>query len=144
MILKYDKRRVLVFGTFDVIHPGHESFLRQAREQGGFLIASIARDSFVMKKKGRKPVHHEQERLRHLKESGLVDLALLSDSTTGTYSVIEQAGADLVCFGHDQLELRDNFLEWRKRNGRNIPWIQLKAYKPEKYKSSLINKTGSP
>jgi len=39
----------MVFGTFDVFHKGHESFLRQAYCYGDFLVAVVARDKTVAK-----------------------------------------------------------------------------------------------
>ena len=39
----------MVFGTFDVIHPGHRFFLEQAALKGDRLVAVIARDEFVNK-----------------------------------------------------------------------------------------------
>ena len=46
-------KTVMAFGTFDLMHPGHEYFLRQAKKRGDYLIAVIARDSTVKKLKGK-------------------------------------------------------------------------------------------
>jgi len=137
-------RTVLVFGTFDVIHPGHISFLRQARSHGDRLVVSVARDRFVLRKKDRVPVHSEQQRLAMIRETGLVDEAYLSDPVPGTYSIVERIEPDIVCFGHDQHELQHNFDAWQKAGGRSIPTATLEAYKPEKYKSSKLNRASNP
>jgi FAD synthetase len=136
-------KRVLIFGTFDVIHPGHINFLKQARAVGDYIIASIARDDFVSKKKGRKPIHDELERLNHIRESGLVDEAYLSDAIPGTYSLVRRLKPDVVCFGHDQRELEENFRFWQRVQKLSIPTVTLKAYRPEKYKSSRLNQVDS-
>ena len=47
------RKRVLVFGTFDLLHQGHRYFLTQARRFGDTLIAVVARDEFVEERKGR-------------------------------------------------------------------------------------------
>ncbi|HEY4500387.1 MAG TPA: adenylyltransferase/cytidyltransferase family protein, partial [Candidatus Paceibacterota bacterium] len=47
-------KRVMVFGTFDILHPGHLYFLRAAKKLGDYLIVSLARDVNVRKIKGRK------------------------------------------------------------------------------------------
>ncbi|MCK5249408.1 MAG: adenylyltransferase/cytidyltransferase family protein, partial [Spirochaetaceae bacterium] len=38
-------KTVLVFGTFDVIHPGHQWFLRNAARHGDRLVAVVSRDT---------------------------------------------------------------------------------------------------
>ena len=130
--------KALVFGTFDVIHPGHLSFLRQAHGKDNYVVASIARDRFVETFKGRRPLHSEEERLASILETGLVDEAYLSDEELGTYSVISRIRPDIIYFGHDQELLRDNLREWLKQNGIDIPTRTLKAFKPDIYKSSKI------
>ncbi len=138
-----DMKKVLVFGTFDVIHPGHISFLKQAREVGDFVIASVARDDFVFQKKGRKPLHGEEERLKNIVESGMVEDADLSDRVPGTYDIVRRRKPDAVCFGHDQNELEKNFKNWLAAEHLQIPTVKLRAYQPEKYKSSKLNRVDS-
>jgi len=41
---KIKKKKVMVFGTFDIFHPGHRSFLNQAKKYGNYLIVVVARD----------------------------------------------------------------------------------------------------
>ena len=107
---------------------------------GDFLIASVARDAFVLKTKGGKPVHSEQERLRHLLHIGLVDEASLSDTVPGTYSIVLRSKPDIVCFGHDQVALRENLTSWLRNQDLHLQTCTLKAYRPEKYKSSKLNR----
>lgn len=131
---------VLVFGTFDVIHPGHEYFLQQAALLGDHLVAVIARDQFVVNTKNRKPVHNEDERISHILECGLVDEAFLSDRVTGTFSIVEKINPQIVCFGHDQIRLGESFNKWMKMNGKEIKTATIAPYKREKYSSTLRNK----
>ncbi len=132
-------RTVLVFGTFDVVHPGHRFFLEQARKRGDRLVASIARDAFVARFKRKRPVHDENERLKHVLETGLVDEATLSDEATGTYSVIERVRPDVVCLGHDQEALRGDLLAWLEARGLRLEVETLNAFEPQRYKSSILN-----
>ena len=136
-------KKVLVFGTFDVIHPGHISFLKQARELGDFLVVSVARDDFVQRKKRRRPVHGEEERKKNILKSGLVDDADLSDRVQGTYQIVRSRKPDIVCFGHDQYELERDFKEWLLAEQIKIHTVTLRAYQPDKYKSSKLNQVDS-
>ncbi len=131
-------KRVLVFGTFDVLHPGHLNFLKQARSYGSWLIVSVARDTFVRSIKGREPLHNEGRRITNVLETGLVDEAHLSDSTIGTYGIIKKTHPDVVCLGHDQEQLMKDLKRWLKEHQLTIETAVMKPYFPEKYKSSKI------
>ena len=48
-------KKVLIAGTFDIIHPGHINLIKQAKEFGDFLVVVIARDKNVIKAKGKQP-----------------------------------------------------------------------------------------
>ncbi len=130
---------MLVFGTFDVVHPGHIYFLQQARKHGDRLVASIARDSFVKRFKGRPPVHGENERLRHVLNTGLVDEALLSDEEQGTYSAVRRLRPEVICLGHDQEALGENLLAWMRAHGVEAVVETIDALEPSRYKSSILN-----
>ena len=131
----------LIFGTFDVIHPGHINFLQQARKRGDRLVASIARDAFVERFKGKKPEHSEGQRLQHIRETGLVDEAYLSDDIPGTYSLIQRIHPQVICIGHDQHQLQDNLENWLATHEGNVELVNMEPYKPEIFKSSKIKMT---
>lgn len=131
---------VLVFGTFDVIHPGHRYFLEQAGQLGDRLIAVIARDKFVEKAKNRKPVHNEKERISHILNSGLVDEAFLADEVTGTYEIVERTSPQVVCFGHDQDMLAESFRQWLTIKDLKIEIETIAPFKRDQYSSTLRNK----
>jgi FAD synthetase len=137
-------KKVLVFGTFDLLHPGHLSFLRQAKRKGSRLIASIARDEYVRERKHREPCRHDYERLTRVLETGLVDEAYLSDEELGSFAIVERCRPDVVCFGHDQDLLRKHLLEWIATRGESIgcrpATFTLEAHHPERYKSSKIRR----
>jgi FAD synthetase len=129
---------VLIFGTFDVVHPGHIHFLRQAKQRGDRLVASIARDAFVQRFKGKKPEHSQEQRIEHIRETGLVDDAYLSDEVPGTYSLIDRIKPQVICLGHDQHLLRADLIKYLAAHGKEIELVSLEPYKPEIYKSSRI------
>ena len=42
-------KKVIVFGTFDILHQGHLDFFRQAKQYGDYLIVAVAHDENVKK-----------------------------------------------------------------------------------------------
>ncbi|MBI2427037.1 MAG: FAD synthase [Candidatus Kerfeldbacteria bacterium] len=129
---------IMVFGTFDVLHPGHIDFFVQAKELGDRLVVVVARDSNVTKIKGRPPRHTEDERLRDVKAIALVDEAVLG-SETDPYTVIETYRPATIALGYDQSHAFVDHLQ-KELTRRNLHprVIRLAAYHPDKYKSSKL------
>lgn len=132
-------KTVLVFGAFDVIHPGHIDFLKQARECGERLVVSIARDSYIKQWKGKVPIHSEETRRQYVLRTGLVDEALLGDEVPGSYTLVRRIHPDVVCLGYDQDLFRRDITAWLARHAPETSVVTLKPYKPETYKSSKLN-----
>ena len=132
-------KKVLVFGTFDGLHPGHIDFLEQAKKQGDYLIAVVARDSTVLEVKRRLPKRNETERLENLKKSGLVNEAGLG-SESGRYRVIDQIKPDVIALGYDQEAFTKDLPAALKKAGLTAKIVRLKSYQPELYHSAILNK----
>lgn len=132
-------RKVLVFGTFDIFHPGHLSFLRQARRHGDRLYAVVARDRTVLAVKKRLPIQAESERLASVKASGLVDEARLGN-LGDKYSAIKKIRPQVICLGYDQAYLTSNLAEKLASLDIEAEIIKLRPYRPDIYKSSKIRK----
>lgn len=130
--------KVLVFGTFDGLHLGHEDFLSQARELGDELVVCVAQDPVVELLKQRTPQFKLEERLRSLQSLPLVTQALAGDPELGDYACYRQVKPDLVAFGYDQTALATDFKRFQQTMGDDTPTIVLKPYQPETYKSSLL------
>jgi rfaE bifunctional protein nucleotidyltransferase chain/domain len=67
-------------GAFDIVHPGHISFLEDASRQCDFLVAIIASDRTVKEQKGaEKPYITELKRAQTIAAIGTVDAVIISD-----------------------------------------------------------------
>ena len=130
-------KTVITFGTFDIFHPGHESYLEQAKKFGDRLIAVVARDKTVLAVKGQIAKNNEQERLKVVKDSGLADEIILGN-LKDKYAVIEKYRPDVIALGYDQKvdlpELEKKLQEFKLET----KIVRLKAFKPEIYKSSKL------
>lgn len=130
--------KVLTFGTFDILHPGHEYYLKQAKEYGNELVVIVGRDETVSEIKGKYPKNKEEFRLNKIKELEFVDRARLGE-LEDPYGVIKEEKPDIICLGYDQKSFTDNLKEKIKEFKLDTKIVRLKSFKPEKYKSSLIN-----
>lgn len=128
----------MVFGTFDIFHEGHKNFLKQAKRCGDWLIVVVARDKTVSEVKGLWPKNNEKKRLKTIKKSKLAN-KVVSGYFRDKYKIIEKYKPEIICLGYDQFHFTDNLKEiLAKRGLKNIQIIRLKAFKPEKYKSSKL------
>ncbi len=135
-------KKVMVFGTFDILHPGHLYLFGEAKKLGDHLIAVVARDSTVEKMKHRKPHNSENARLEKVRECKDVDEALLGDSDD-YYRVIESYEPDVICLGYDQhsaieKSLQDELL----KRGITAKIFRIGPYKEHIYKSSKLRGGG--
>lgn len=128
----------MVFGTFDIFHEGHKSFLLQARKYGDYLIAVVARDRTVETIKGKLPRNNEKKRRKKVMNSGLADKAILG-GLRDKYAVIKKYKPDIICLGYDQMAFVDKLQKTIFSYGsKNARIKRLKSYKPEVYKSSKM------
>ncbi len=131
-------KKVMVFGTFAILHPGHLYFFNQAKKHGDYLIAVIGRDSTVEKIKGAKPKMDENARRQMVEALKIINKAVLGDKKDW-YKLIVKYKPDIICLGYDQTE-PENFREELGKRGVAAKVIRLKDYQPKKYKSSKILK----
>lgn len=131
-----EKRKVMVFGAFAILHPGHLYFFRQAKKYGGKLIVVVARDATVKKIKGFLPKLDERARRQMVGALKMVDKAILGDKVDW-YKVILKYKPDVICLGYDQTAPA-NFREELQKRGVGAKIIRLKSHKQKKYKSSKI------
>ena len=120
-------KKVMVFGTFDILHKGHLNFFSQARKYGK-LVVVVAKDKTVLEVKGKKPRNNEKKRLAKVKKHSRAILGMIKDK----YKVIEKEKPDIICLGYDQ----KSFIKGLKKF--KIKIVKLKPYMAHKYKSSKL------
>lgn len=129
----------MVFGVFDVLHPGHRSFLEQARHYGN-LIVVVARDSTVTLLKRKRPRFSERVRVAHLKrELGKSAKIILGDKVMGKYTALKRYRPNVICLGYDQdILARDLRTRMRAHTLPRILFRRLKPHKPHRFHSSVL------
>ncbi len=93
-------RKVLVGGTFELLHPGHIELLRFASRLGKLYVV-VARDSTVERVKGRRPVLDEESRLALVSSVRYVYEAFLG-SERDIMDSVERVKPDIIVLGPDQ------------------------------------------
>jgi cytidyltransferase-like protein len=129
--------RIMAFGTFDIFHEGHRSYLAQAKELGKYLIVVVARDETVLRVKSEWTKNSEEERLEVVEKSGLADEVVLG-SLENKYTVIEKYQPAVIALGYDQRLDLSELTEKLKNLKLKAEIVRLKSFQPEKYKSSKL------
>lgn len=128
---------VLVLGTFDGLHPGHEDYFRQAREHGDRLVAVVARDRTVLEVKGQLPRMGEEARRASVEASPLVDSAILGRDGD-KLAVICELKPEVIVLGYDQASFIGDLAEKLRARGLDCRVVRAEPFNPDVYKSSLL------
>lgn len=134
----------LVFGVFDLLHPGHHYFCQQAKRQNpsNSLVVVVTRDVIVKQLKSLTPTDDQETRLRNVLTIPEVDQATLGDETLGLYRCIFEYGPSLICLGHDQDGLEKDLR--RRMESGHLPPIELHrcdAYRRDLYSSTRLRQS---
>ncbi|MBI4093477.1 adenylyltransferase/cytidyltransferase family protein [Candidatus Kaiserbacteria bacterium] len=132
--------KIMVFGTFDVVHKGHESLFAQARALADdpYLIVSIARDTVATRVKGFSPRNRESVRLAAVAAHPLVDRAVLGD-IVGYINHILDEDPEIIALGYDQHgEYVDTLEDDLRKAGMRVRIVRLAPYEPDVYKTSNL------
>ncbi len=95
-------KRVLAFGVFDLLHPGHLAFLRQAKRLGDELVVVVTRDDAAELENGSRPRLTAPERVGLVAGVRWVDRAVLGDSPQRYFSVLRRLKPNTIALGYDQ------------------------------------------
>lgn len=141
MPIKKMNQKIMVFGTFDGLHPGHLNLFKQAKNlsKSSFLIVSIARDSNVFKIKGRKTRLSEKSRVELVKNSKIVDKVVLSGVKNHLPHILKES-PEIIALGYDQKAYVKNLKKDLKQAGLVVKIVRLKPYKEKIYKNTLLRK----
>jgi FAD synthetase len=125
----------MVFGTFDILHPGHEYLLREAKKLADSLVVVIARDKTVLKVKNHSPHFSEKLRVANLEKLNIADRVVLGSENEDKHQIINEEKPDIIALGYDQKFFID---ELENKFGKNTKIVRLKPFKEKIYKSSKL------
>lgn len=93
-------RRVITYGTFDLLHYGHIRILKRAKEQGDYLIVALATDEFNVLK-GKKAYHDYETRKLMLEAVRYVDLVIPEKDWAQKRKDVQDLNVNVFVMGDD-------------------------------------------
>jgi glycerol-3-phosphate cytidylyltransferase len=93
-------KRVITYGTFDLLHFGHIELLKRAKALGDYLIVALSSDEFNAIK-GKNAYHPYEERKAMLEALRVVDLVIREDTWEQKTSDVSKYHVDVFVIGDD-------------------------------------------
>lgn len=94
-------RRVITYGTFDLLHYGHINLLRRAKEYGDYLIVALSTDEFNWSEKQKKSYFRYEQRKQLLEAIRYVDLVIPETDWEQKLSDVKEYHIDTFVMGDD-------------------------------------------
>ena len=136
-------RKVMAFGTFDSLHPGHLNYLQQAKKLGGKLVVVITSDHWAQEEKSRTPCLPAKERAKLVGALKIVSKAIVGNHGRDKLAVVVKEKPSVLVLGHDLKADIPRLGQLLEARGVRVKIVRAKAYKPSKYKCTLIRNYNS-
>ena len=107
-------KKVITYGTFDLLHQGHINLLRRAKELGDYLIVGVTSDSFDRGRGKLNVRNNVLERVEAVKATGYADEVIIEDYVGQKIDDIQKYNVDIFAIGSDWEGLFDYLNEFTK------------------------------
>lgn len=94
-------KRVITYGTYDLLHQGHINLLRRAKELGDYLIVGVTNDNFDRERGKLNVCNNVLERVEAVKATGLADQIIIEDYFGQKIDDIQKYDVDIFAIGSD-------------------------------------------
>ena len=94
-------KRVITYGTFDLLHYGHINLLRRAKSMGDYLIVALSTDTFNWNSKHKISYYSYEERKTMLEAIRYVDLVIPEENWEQKRTDVDNYNVDILVMGDD-------------------------------------------
>ena len=135
-------KRVITYGTYDLLHQGHINLLRRAKELGDYLIVGVTSDSFDRGRGKLNVRNNVLERVEAVKATGYADEVIIEDYLGQKIDDIQKYDVDIFAIGSDWEGKFDYLNEYCKvvylPRTEGISSTMLRAENQDIYKIGII------
>ena len=94
-------KKVITYGTYDLLHEGHVNLLRRAKELGDYLIVGVTSDSFDRGRGKLNVRNNVLERIESVRSTGYADEIIIEDYLGQKIDDIQRYDVDVFAIGSD-------------------------------------------
>ena len=135
-------KKVITYGTYDLLHQGHINLLRRARELGDYLIVGVTSDSFDRGRGKLNVRNNVLERVEAVKATGYADEVIIEDYLGQKIDDIQKYDVDIFAIGSDWVGKFDYLNEYCKvvylPRTEGISSTMLRAESQDTYRIGVI------
>ena len=96
-------KKVITYGTYDLLHQGHINLLKRAKALGDYLIVGVTADSFDRDRGKLNVRNNVLERVEAVKATGLADEVIIEEYVGQKIDDIQKYNIDIIANGGDWL-----------------------------------------
>lgn len=135
-------KKVITYGTYDLLHQGHINLLRRAKELGDYLIVGVTSDSFDRGRGKLNVRNNVLERVEAVKATGYADEVIIEDYLGQKIDDIQKYDVDIFAIGSDWVGKFDYLNEYCKvvylPRTEGISSTMLRAESQNEYRIGII------
>lgn len=94
-------KKIITYGTYDLLHQGHLNLLRRAKELGDYLIVGVTSDSFDRERGKLNVRNNVLERVEAVKATGYADEVIIEDYVGQKIDDVQKYNVDIFAIGSD-------------------------------------------
>lgn len=95
-------KRIITYGTFDLLHYGHINLLKRAKELGDYLVVGLSTDEFNLNEKNKKCYFSYEQRKQLLESIRYVDLVIPEEGWNQKLTDVDLYQIDTFVIGDDR------------------------------------------
>lgn len=135
-------KKVITYGTYDLLHQGHINLLRRAKELGDYLIVGVTSDSFDRGRGKLNVRNNVLDRVEAVKATGYADEVIIEDYFGQKIDDIQKYDVDIFAIGSDWVGKFDYLNEYCKvvylPRTEGISSTMLRAESQTEYKIGIV------
>lgn len=135
-------KKVITYGTYDLLHKGHINLLRRAKELGDYLIVGVTSDSFDRGRGKLNVRNNVLERVEAVKATGYADEVIIEDYLGQKIDDIQKYDVDIFAIGSDWVGHFDYLNEYCKvvylPRTEGVSSTMLRAESQDSFKIGIV------
>lgn len=135
-------KKVITYGTYDLLHQGHINLLRRAKELGDYLIVGVTSDSFDRGRGKLNVRNNVLERVESVRKTGYADQIIIEDYVGQKIDDIQKYDVDIFAIGSDWVGKFDYLNEYCKvvylPRTEGVSSTMLRAESQEVFKVGIV------
>lgn len=135
-------KKVITYGTYDLLHQGHINLLRRAKELGDYLIVGVTSDSFDRGRGKLNVRNNVLERVEAVRKTGYADEIIIEDYLGQKIDDIQKYDVDVFAIGSDWIGKFDYLNEYCKvvylPRTEGISSTQLRAESQDVFRVGIV------